>query len=130
MRWYRASQGRLLGLILAGAVLMPWPRPECRGDRVIMKNGMVYVSQGTPDKDNSLVYIWDGLKRVIVRDSKIEKMVAGQRLPDRRAVPVDPADRRPRRLDAQGGPQRGGRPVGRAGPPDVPLPRLEGRTGR
>jgi pimeloyl-ACP methyl ester carboxylesterase len=77
MRWYRASQGRLLGLILAGAVLMPWPHPECRGDRVIMKNGLVYVSQGTPDKDNSLIYIWDGLKRVIVRDSKIEKMVPG-----------------------------------------------------
>jgi hypothetical protein len=40
-----------------------------------MKNGMVFTSQGTPDKDNSLVYIWDGLKRVVVRDSKIEKIV-------------------------------------------------------
>ena len=66
MRWYRASQGRLLGLIVAGAVVIAWPRPECRADRVIMKNGLVYVSQGTPDKDNSLVYIWDGLKRVVV----------------------------------------------------------------
>jgi dienelactone hydrolase len=52
-------------------------RGECRADRVIMKNGLVYVSQGTPDKDNSLVYIWDGLKRVVVRDSKVEKMVPG-----------------------------------------------------
>ena len=42
-----------------------------------MKNGLVYVSQGTPDKDNSLVYIWDGLKRVVVRDSKVEKMIPG-----------------------------------------------------
>ncbi len=50
--------------------------PECRGDSVIMKNGMVFASQGAPERDNSLVYIWDGLKRVIVRDSKIDKTVA------------------------------------------------------
>src|SRR5262249_6155382 len=37
---------------------------------------LVYPSQGAPDKDNSLVYIWDGLKRVVLRDSKIEKIVA------------------------------------------------------
>jgi pimeloyl-ACP methyl ester carboxylesterase len=54
-----------------------WAGAEGRADRVIMKNGLVYVSQGTPDKDNSLVYIWDGLKRVVVRDSKIEKTVPG-----------------------------------------------------
>jgi dienelactone hydrolase len=52
-------------------------RGECRADRVNMKNGLVYVSQGTPDRDNSLVYIWDGLKRVVVRDSKVEKMIPG-----------------------------------------------------
>ena len=63
--------------VVAGAVVIAWPRPECRADRVIMKNGLVYISQGTPDKDNSLVYIWDGLKRVVVRDSKVEKMVPG-----------------------------------------------------
>jgi pimeloyl-ACP methyl ester carboxylesterase len=49
---------------------------NCRGDTIIMKNGLIYRSMGTPDKDNTLVFIWDGLKRVIVRDSKIEKMVA------------------------------------------------------
>jgi len=48
----------------------------CRADSVIMKNGMVYRSQGPPDRDNTLVFIWDGLKRVVVRDSKIEKINA------------------------------------------------------
>lgn len=59
----------LLATVMAGA--------PARADRVIMKNGLVYVCQGAPDKDNSLVYIWDGLKRVVVRDSKIDKMVPG-----------------------------------------------------
>ncbi|MHB1558845.1 MAG: carboxylesterase family protein [Isosphaeraceae bacterium] len=65
---------------LAAAVALISTAMTCaaaRADRVIMKNGLVYVSQGTPDKDNSLVYIWDGLRRVIVRDSKIEKMLPG-----------------------------------------------------
>ena len=71
------SPRRLRGLLLTVPVWMLWAGTECRADRVIMKNGLVYVSQGTPDKDNSLVYIWDGLKRVVVRDSKVEKMVPG-----------------------------------------------------
>ncbi len=41
-----------------------------------MKNGMVYRGLGTPDRDNTLVYINDGLKRVVVRDSKIERIEA------------------------------------------------------
>lgn len=67
--------GRLLGPIFTVIAVMLLPSAHCRGDSVIMKNGMVFASQGTPDKDNSLVYIWDGLKRVIVRDSKVEKMI-------------------------------------------------------
>jgi pimeloyl-ACP methyl ester carboxylesterase len=48
----------------------------CRGDSVIMKNGIVYRSIGAPDRDNTLLYISDGLKRVVVRDSKVEKIEA------------------------------------------------------
>jgi pimeloyl-ACP methyl ester carboxylesterase len=48
----------------------------CRADSVIMKNGMVYRSLGAPDRDNTLLYIADGLKRVVVRDSKIERIEA------------------------------------------------------
>jgi dienelactone hydrolase len=77
MRCDHPSCGRLGVLLLALAVVTLGSRAECRADKVIMKNGLVYVSQGNPDKDNSLVYIWDGLKRVVVRDSKVEKMVPG-----------------------------------------------------
>ena len=53
-----------------------WAGQVARGDSVIMKNGIVYRSQGAPDRDNTLVYISDGLKRVVVRDSKIERIEA------------------------------------------------------
>ena len=43
-----------------------------RGDTVTLKNGVVY--RGTVDKDNTLVWIFDGLKRIVVRDSKIAKI--------------------------------------------------------
>jgi dienelactone hydrolase len=77
MRRNHSNRGHRGSLLAAFAILVLGSRPECRADRVIMKNGLVYVSQGAPDKDNSLVYIWDGLKRVVVRDSKIDKMIAG-----------------------------------------------------
>ena len=46
-----------------------------RGDTITLKNGMIYFSQGAPDKDATLVYIWDGLKKIVIRDSKIERVV-------------------------------------------------------
>ncbi|HZW33132.1 MAG TPA: PHB depolymerase family esterase [Isosphaeraceae bacterium] len=67
------------GLVLGAWVLVGAWAP-CQGDTVFLKNGLVFISQGTPDKDNSLVYIWDGLKRVVVRDSKIDKTVADNAL--------------------------------------------------
>src|SRR5947209_17820189 len=75
-----AFQWRLRGCLITGAwgLLGAWA--ACQGDTVILKNGLVFTSQGTPDKDNSLVYVWDGLKRVVVRDSKVEKIVADNAL--------------------------------------------------
>jgi pimeloyl-ACP methyl ester carboxylesterase len=49
--------------------------PSGRADSVFMKNGIVYRSMGQPDKDGTLVYMWDGLRKLVVRDSKIEKIV-------------------------------------------------------
>ena len=46
---------------------------SARGDDFYMKNGLVY--KGTIDKDNTLRQISDGLKRVVVRDSKIARVV-------------------------------------------------------
>jgi dienelactone hydrolase len=51
----------LLGIIAGGTAL---------GDTVALKNGLVY--RGTIDRDNSVLSIFDGLKRVILRDSKVD----------------------------------------------------------
>jgi pimeloyl-ACP methyl ester carboxylesterase len=67
-RWFRGS---LIGSTLVCAVIAGI---DCRADSVIMKNGIVYRGQGAPDRDNTLVFISDGLKRVVVRDSKIERI--------------------------------------------------------
>ena len=42
------------------------------GDVVVLKNGMVY--RGEVDKDVPLVHIYDGLKRVLVRETKVQKI--------------------------------------------------------
>src|SRR5262245_36310228 len=47
--------------------------PSARADTVTMKNGLVY--RGTVDRDNTIVWIDDGLKRVVIRDSKIDRIV-------------------------------------------------------
>jgi predicted esterase len=43
-----------------------------RGDTVWLKNGIAY--RGTVDRDKPLLYIYDGLKRVVLRDSKVDKI--------------------------------------------------------
>jgi len=42
------------------------------GDDVLLKNKLLY--RGAVDKDNTLRQVSDGLKRVVIRDSKIEKI--------------------------------------------------------
>ncbi|MHC5542016.1 alpha/beta hydrolase, partial [Singulisphaera rosea] len=41
------------------------------GDKVVLKNGVMY--RGSVDRDNTIVWVFDGLKRVVLRDSKIAK---------------------------------------------------------
>jgi pimeloyl-ACP methyl ester carboxylesterase len=75
MTWSRD----LLQLVRAGVaagLLSLCARGDGRADSVIMKSGIVYRGIGAPDRDYTLVYISDGLKRVVVRDSKIEKIEA------------------------------------------------------
>lgn len=62
-RWSRMVGALLLALSTAGVA---------RSDTIILKNGNVY--RGVVDRDNTLVWIFDGLKRVVIRDSKIEKI--------------------------------------------------------
>src|SRR5262245_47061335 len=45
-------------------------------DTIYLKNGIIYRSQGAPDKDNTMVFLWDGVKKTILRDSRIDHVVA------------------------------------------------------
>jgi pimeloyl-ACP methyl ester carboxylesterase len=75
MDYQRNARRKLsAGALAAGCVLATVV--ACRGDSVIMKSGVVYRSIGPPDRDNTLVYISDGIKRVVVRDSRIERIEA------------------------------------------------------
>jgi hypothetical protein len=56
----------LASAVIATAGATAW------GDDVTMKNGLVF--KGTVDKDDTLRMISDGLKRVVVRDSKIARI--------------------------------------------------------
>src|SRR5690242_9285707 len=62
-RWSRLAVASLLVMLTAAVT---------RGDTILLKNGNVY--RGVVDRDNTLVWIFDGLKRVVIRDSKIEKI--------------------------------------------------------
>ncbi|MCA1686043.1 MAG: alpha/beta hydrolase [Planctomycetia bacterium] len=46
--------------------------PTARGDSVVLNNGIVY--RGTVDRDKPLLWVYDGLKRVALRDSKVRKI--------------------------------------------------------
>ena len=125
MRRNHSRRGHRGVLLLAFAILVLGSQREGRADRVIMKNGLVYVSQGTPDKDNSLVYIWDGLKRVVVRDSKVEKIVpdndyrTGERFQLVQPMMVHAGSMPKEVISVRG------QTVGRPRPSGLPLPRLE-----
>ncbi len=60
---------RRLGIL---AVVLAALGSSARGDTVVMKNGTVY--RGEIDRDNTIVFIFDGLKRVVVRETKIAKI--------------------------------------------------------
>src|SRR3954451_7335488 len=62
-RWFRSFGFLLLALSTAAGG---------RGDTIILKNGNVY--RGVIDRDNTLIWIFDGLKRIVIRDSKIAKI--------------------------------------------------------
>src|SRR5262245_14408045 len=67
MRIWRAFLVRtfpgLLASVAMGAV------PVVRADVVTLKSGLVL--QGEIDKDNTILSVYDGLKRIIVRDTKV-----------------------------------------------------------
>ena len=64
---HRGPLGLLAAFALAGG-----PTPDAVADTVTLKNGLVY--RGTVDRDNTIVQVHDGLKRVILRESKIDRI--------------------------------------------------------
>lgn len=61
------------GVTIAAMGLLALAAAGARGDEVITKNKLVY--RGTVDKDNTLRMISDVIKRVVIRDSKIERII-------------------------------------------------------
>ncbi len=72
MTWINPSRRWVYGLAIVFSCVL---NQAGRGDTITMKNGIIYRSQGSPDKDGTLVYLWDGLKKTVIRDSKIERIV-------------------------------------------------------
>jgi len=72
MTWIDPSRRWVYGLAIVFSGVL---NQAARGDTITLKNGIIYRSQGAPDKDGTLVYLWDGLKKTVIRDSKIERVV-------------------------------------------------------
>src|SRR5512147_1107548 len=64
-RWLALVCSLILAIL--GTVLAP-----ARSDSVILKNGTVL--KGTVDHDHTIYFVFDGLKRVVLRDSKIARI--------------------------------------------------------
>jgi hypothetical protein len=66
------SQKRWPGLFLAVLALCQAAAPAGVIDTVVMKNGIVY--KGDVDKDPPIVQVFDGLRRVVVRETQVAKI--------------------------------------------------------
>jgi len=59
--------------VLALTLLVAGPGPAARGDTVTLKNGLAY--RGTVDKDDTVISVFDGLRRIIFHDTKVARTV-------------------------------------------------------
>src|SRR4051812_37035720 len=57
------------------------------GDTIVLKNGLIY--RGTTQQDNTLVFVYDGLKQVVIRDSKIARRVADNSVGNKEVFKLD-----------------------------------------
>jgi pimeloyl-ACP methyl ester carboxylesterase len=66
------ARSRLAGVAIAVTVWgIGYP---ASAETVTLKNGLVY--RGEVDKDNTIVTIFDGLKRIILKDTKVDKIAS------------------------------------------------------
>lgn len=63
---------RTPALTLALVTALAWAGPPARGDTIVLKNGAVY--RGKVDRDKPLLWVYDGLKRVVLYDSKVARI--------------------------------------------------------
>ena len=69
---FRPGPSAPLSFALAAAVVaVAGVGPATAADSVTLKNGLVY--RGTVDKDDTLVSIFDGMKRVMVHDTRVAR---------------------------------------------------------
>ena len=61
-----AARWLVVGLVVAAAGVVG------RADTIVLKNGVVY--RGVVDRDKPLLWVYDGLKRVVLRDSKVARI--------------------------------------------------------
>ena len=57
--------------LVAAVLVLTLPPVAAFADAVVLKTGIVY--RGTVDRDNTIVQIFDSLKRIILRDTKVAK---------------------------------------------------------
>lgn len=65
-------RSRCLALTLATSLAFFGGGIGTRGDSVVLKNGVVY--RGVIDQDKPILWVYDGLKRVVIRDSKVARI--------------------------------------------------------
>jgi enterochelin esterase-like enzyme len=65
-------RARFTALALTGLTALGVVCTAVLGDSVVLKNGIVY--RGAIDKDKPLLWVYDGLKRVVLRDSKVARI--------------------------------------------------------
>lgn len=79
--------GRWAATALAAAWALLGSTSIALGDTVVLKNGLTY--RGTVDKDKPLIWVYDGLKRVVLRDSKVTRIDSDASLKNFQIFPVD-----------------------------------------
>ena len=60
--------------LVLGLLLLVSAGPIAWAETVILKNGTVY--RGTVDRDNTIVTVYDALRRIVVRDTKVSKFTS------------------------------------------------------
>ncbi len=62
----------MLVVALLGSFLVGLPESIARTDRIVLKDGQIL--EGIYDRENSIAYIYDGIRRVVIRQTRIDRV--------------------------------------------------------